>query len=144
MKFAIVGAGAIGAFLGARLSQAGEEVYLIARGPHLRRMQAQGVCVRSPDGNFEAHPTATDDYGAIGSVDFVFLTVKAHSLTEVCGPAFAARRAGDENGVGLFRDEFATEADCEVPERFSCLACVFDMSDASLPGADFPFRDIRV
>ena len=33
MKFAIVGAGAIGAFLGARLAQAGEEVYLIARGP---------------------------------------------------------------------------------------------------------------
>jgi len=40
MKFAIVGAGAIGAFLGARLAQAGEEVYLIARGPHLRSMQA--------------------------------------------------------------------------------------------------------
>ena len=83
MRFAIVGAGAIGAFLGARLAQAGEDVFLIARGPHLRSMQANGVCVRSPEGNFKAHPTATDDYAAIGPVDFVFLTVKAHSLTEI-------------------------------------------------------------
>jgi len=83
MKVAIVGAGAIGAFLGARLARAGEEVYLIARGPHLRSMQDHGVCVRSPEGDFEAHPTATDDYGVVGPVDFVFLTVKAHSLTEI-------------------------------------------------------------
>jgi len=46
-------------------------------------MQADGVRVRSPEGDFEARPTATDDYGAVGPVDFVFLTVKAHSLTEL-------------------------------------------------------------
>ena len=104
MKFAIVGAGAIGAFLGARLAQAGEDVYLIARGPHLRGMQAHGVCVRSPEGNFKAHPTATADYGSIGPVDFVFLTVKAHSLTEIApqlspllGPETAVVSA--QNGI---------------------------------------------
>jgi 2-dehydropantoate 2-reductase len=80
---AIVGAGAIGAFLGAKLALSGEDVYLIARGPHLRAMQADGVRVRSPEGDFEAHPTATDDYESIGPVDFVFLTVKAHSLTGI-------------------------------------------------------------
>ena len=83
MKMAIVGAGAIGAFLGAKLALSGEDVYLIARGPHLRAMQADGVRVRSPEGDFEAHPTATDDYESIGPVDFVFLTVKAHSLTGI-------------------------------------------------------------
>lgn len=83
MKIAIVGAGAIGAFLGAKLALSGEDVYLIARGPHLRAMQADGVRVRSPEGDFEAHPTATDDYESIGPVDFVFLTVKAHSLTGI-------------------------------------------------------------
>ena len=83
MKIAIVGAGAIGAFLGAKLALSGEDVYLIARGPHLKAMQADGVRVRSPDGDFEAHPTATDDYESIGPVDFVFLTVKAHSLTGI-------------------------------------------------------------
>ena len=83
MKIAIVGAGAIGAFLGAKLALSGEEVYLIARGPHLREMQANGVRVRSPEGDFEAHPTATGDYESIGPVDYVFLTVKAHSLTAI-------------------------------------------------------------
>ena len=42
MKFAIVGAGAIGAFAGAMLAKAGEDVTLIARGPHLRAMQERG------------------------------------------------------------------------------------------------------
>ena len=83
MKIAIVGAGAIGAFLGAKLALSGEDVYLIARGPHLRAMQANGVRVRSPEGDFEAHPTATGDYESIGPVDYVFLTVKAHSLTAI-------------------------------------------------------------
>ena len=83
MKIAIVGAGAIGAFLGAKLALAGEDVYLIARGPHLKAMQANGVRVRSPEGNFEAHPNATHDYESIGPVEYVFLTIKAHSLTAI-------------------------------------------------------------
>ena len=83
MRIAIVGAGAIGAYLGAKLSASGEEVFLLARGPHLKAMQAHGVRVRSPEGDFEAHPTATGDFNEIGPVDYVFLTVKAHGLTEV-------------------------------------------------------------
>jgi 2-dehydropantoate 2-reductase len=83
MRFAIVGAGAIGGFLGAKLSVSGHEVFLIARGPHLQAMRAQGVRVHSPDGDFEAHPVATDNFQEVGAVDFVFLTVKAHSLAEV-------------------------------------------------------------
>ena len=79
----MVGAGAIGAYLGARLSSSGHDVFLIARGPHLRAMQARGVHVRSPEGDFTAHPVSTDDYDQVGEVDFVFLTVKAHSLPEV-------------------------------------------------------------
>ena len=83
MRFAVVGAGAIGAYLGARLSLSSNDVSLVARGPHLRAMQSRGVRVRSPEGDFKAHPTATDDYEEVGEVDFVFLTVKAHSLPEV-------------------------------------------------------------
>ena len=83
MKIAIVGAGAIGAFLGAKLALSGEDVYLIARGAHLQAMQANGVSVKSPEGDFKAYPTATDDYDLVGPVDFVFLTVKAHSLTDI-------------------------------------------------------------
>ncbi|MBT98127.1 MAG: 2-dehydropantoate 2-reductase [Dehalococcoidia bacterium] len=104
MKIAIVGAGAIGAFLGAKMSLAGDDVYLIARGAHLQAMQANGVRVKSPEGDFEAHPTATDDYESVGPVDFVFLTVKGHSLTDITpklGPLLGPETAvvSAQNGI---------------------------------------------
>lgn len=80
MKYAIVGAGAIGAFAGAMLARAGEDVTLIARGPHLRVMQEHGVRVRGEIGEFAVHPVATDDPAAAGPVDVVLLTLKAHGL----------------------------------------------------------------
>ena len=42
MKICIFGAGAIGGYMGAKLAQAGADVSLVARGPHLAAMQAQG------------------------------------------------------------------------------------------------------
>jgi 2-dehydropantoate 2-reductase len=81
MRFAVVGAGAIGAFVGAMLAKAGEDVILVARGPHLRAMQERGVRVRGAIGEFEAHAKATDDPAEVGTVDVVLLTLKAHSLT---------------------------------------------------------------
>src|SRR5207302_5873388 len=81
MNFAIVGAGAIGAFVGAMLAKAGEDVTLIARGAHLRAMQEHGVRVRGALGSFDARVSATDDPATVGAVDVVLLTLKAHSLT---------------------------------------------------------------
>jgi 2-dehydropantoate 2-reductase len=83
MRFAIAGAGAIGAFAGAMLSRSGEDVTLIARGAHLRAMQDHGLRVRGSLGDFEVRPAATDDPSSIGAVDVILLTVKAHSLTEM-------------------------------------------------------------
>ncbi|HEX5416909.1 MAG TPA: 2-dehydropantoate 2-reductase, partial [Chloroflexota bacterium] len=83
MKFAIVGAGATGGFLGARLARAGEDVTLIARGAHLAAMRSGGVRVISSAEEFVAHPTCTDDLGAAGQADVVVLTVKAHSLAPI-------------------------------------------------------------
>ena len=83
MRFAIYGAGAIGAYLGAKLSVAGEDVTLIARGPHLHAMQENGVRVRSPEGDFEARPLATDDPAEVGEVDVIVLAVKAHGLAAI-------------------------------------------------------------
>ena len=80
MKFAVVGAGAVGAFVGAMLSRSGADVTLIARGAHLRAMREHGVRVRSEGGEFAARPAATDDPAAVGAVDVVLLTLKAHSL----------------------------------------------------------------
>lgn len=85
MRVAVVGAGAIGAYVGAALDRAGAEVHLLARRAHLRAMQAAGVHVKSPRGDFTAHPHATDDPAEIGQVDYVFLGLKAHSYPS-CGP----------------------------------------------------------
>src|SRR5436190_8649452 len=80
MKFAIVGAGAIGAFAGAMLARAGEDVTLIARGAHLRAMQEHGVRVRGEIGDFQVDARATDDPQTVGEVDVVVLTLKTHSV----------------------------------------------------------------
>src|ERR1022692_879340 len=83
MKFLIAGAGAIGAYIGARMARAGFDVTLFARGPHLRAMQEHGVQVRSADGDFVARPAIAGSLEGLGPVDVVFLGVKAHGLTQL-------------------------------------------------------------
>ncbi|GLW05073.1 2-dehydropantoate 2-reductase [Microtetraspora sp. NBRC 13810] len=85
MRVAVLGAGAIGAYVGAALHRAGVEVHLIARGPHLRELQTNGVRVLSPRGDFSARPNATDDPVEVGPVDYVFLGLKANSYA-AAGP----------------------------------------------------------
>ncbi|PWS49749.1 oxidoreductase [Streptomyces sp. FT05W] len=79
MKVAVVGAGAIGAYVGAALHRAGAEVHLIARGPHLAALRRDGVRVLSPRGDFTARPAATGDPSDVGPVDYVFLGLKANA-----------------------------------------------------------------
>jgi 2-dehydropantoate 2-reductase len=85
VKVAVLGAGAIGAYVGAALHRAGADVHLIARGPHLAAMRRHGVQVISPRGDFTAHAHATDNPADIGPVDYVFLGLKANSYA-ACGP----------------------------------------------------------
>ena len=88
MKFLIVGAGAVGAYMGALMARAGYDVTLHARGPHLRAMQEKGVRVISADDDFVAHPRLVADLKDAGPMDVVFLCVKAHGL-----PPLAAQLA---------------------------------------------------
>ena len=83
MKFAIAGAGAIGAYIGARMARAGMDVTLFARGQHCRALQEHGVRVESHEGNFEAWPRVVDSLDPAGPVDVIFLGVKAHSLPDL-------------------------------------------------------------
>ena len=83
MRIVIAGAGAIGGYIGAKLAQAGADVVLFARGPHLRAMQERGLRVVSADGDFLVRPQVSDNLAAIGAADVVFLGVKAHSLTSM-------------------------------------------------------------
>jgi 2-dehydropantoate 2-reductase len=81
VRIVIAGAGAIGGYIGARLSRAGAEVVLFARGPHLQAMQERGVRVVSPEGDFVAEPRVVGSLAAAGTADVVVLGVKAHGLT---------------------------------------------------------------
>jgi 2-dehydropantoate 2-reductase len=83
VKFVIAGAGAIGAYIGARMAQKGQEVVLFARGPHFRAMKENGVRVQAADEDFVVRPEVVDDLSKAGTADFVFLGVKAHSLTDL-------------------------------------------------------------
>lgn len=85
MKVAVLGAGAIGAYVGASLCRAGVEVHLVARGPHLEAIRRAGVRVHSPRGDFTAQPNATSDPAEIGPVDHVFLGLKANQYASA-GP----------------------------------------------------------
>ena len=106
MKIAVVGAGAIGAYVGAALARGGADVHLIARGEHLAAMRRDGVTVRSPRGDFRAHPRATADPEEIGPVDIVFLGLKAYSYAGA-GPLLRPLlRPGTGVTVGLQAEEY--------------------------------------
>jgi 2-dehydropantoate 2-reductase len=83
VRITIVGAGATGAFLGARLARAGSTITLVARGPHLAAMRADGLQVTTAEEEFVVRPDCTDDLGAVRGADAIFLTVKAHALPEL-------------------------------------------------------------
>jgi 2-dehydropantoate 2-reductase len=83
MRFLIAGAGAIGAYIGARMAQAGFDVTLFARGRHLGAMQEHGVLVKAAGGDFVARPAITSSLDAVGPVDVVFLGVKAQGLRQL-------------------------------------------------------------
>ena len=61
MRIAVYGAGSVGGYFGGRLAQAGSDVRLIARGPHLAALREHGLRVRGVQGDFTVRVPATDD-----------------------------------------------------------------------------------
>lgn len=80
MKICIYGAGAIGGLLGVQLALAGQDVTLIARGPHLAAIKANGLRLRIDGEERLARPAATDDPRTVGPQDYIIVTLKAHSV----------------------------------------------------------------
>lgn len=84
MKICVFGAGAIGGYMGVKLAQAGADVSLVARGPHLAAMQANGLKLIEEDGAETVVPvTASDNPADLGPQDYVIVTLKAHSVPAV-------------------------------------------------------------
>ena len=83
MKIAVMAAGGVGGYFGARLAAAGYDVTFVARGPHLEAMRQGGLKVESALGDLRLSPVnATDDPGAIGPVDVVMFAVKLWDTEE--------------------------------------------------------------
>lgn len=83
MRVCIYGAGAIGGYVGAQLAIAGADISLVARGPHLKAMRENGLRLRIGDEERVAKVTCTDDPAELGPQDFVFVSLKAHSIPGV-------------------------------------------------------------
>jgi 2-dehydropantoate 2-reductase len=84
-RFCIVGAGAIGGYVGARLAMAGADVAFLARGRTLEALRSQGLELRESDGSVAriANIGAFDAAGGVGPFDVVMLAVKTHQLAAV-------------------------------------------------------------
>ena len=82
MRIAVVGAGGIGGYFGARLAAAGNDVAFLARGRHLAALQSDGLKLESILGDLHLPVTATDDPSTIGPCDLVLFCVKGYDTTE--------------------------------------------------------------
>ncbi len=94
MKIGVMGAGGVGAYFGAKLAAAGNDVTFIARGAHLDAIMARGLSVRSALGDVTLpSAAATSDPREVGIVDVVLFTVKlwdtessARAILPMLGP----------------------------------------------------------
>ncbi len=85
MKIAVIGAGAIGGLVGAKLALAGEDVTFIVRGANLTAIRDNGITLIAADGSRQTtrNVKATNDYAQAGPQDVVILALKAHQVEAV-------------------------------------------------------------
>jgi len=82
MRVAVMGAGAVGGYFGARLAASGHEVSFIARGRHLETMRAEGLKVNSVHGDLHIRSLFASEPTEIGPVDLILFCVKSYSTEE--------------------------------------------------------------
>lgn len=114
MRIAIIGAGGLGGYFGARLQAAGNDVTFVARGSHLAAMRDKGLTIQSVLGNLHlAKVKATDDLSEVGQVDMVLVCVKLWDTEAVAVQLKSL--LGPETGVvsfqnGVDKDEILVKA----------------------------------
>ncbi|MBI1396239.1 MAG: 2-dehydropantoate 2-reductase [Betaproteobacteria bacterium] len=115
MKIAVIGAGGVGGYFGARLALAGEDITFIARGAHLDAMRTSGLTVRSSNGNLHVQPvSATDDAASVGHADYVMIATKLWSTGEAIDTARAMM--GPDSTVVSFQN--GVDAEDRLVEAF--------------------------
>ena len=83
MKICVIGAGAIGGLLAAKLAEAGEEVGVVARGAQLKAIREHGLVLREEDKDIVARVAASDSIADLGEPDLIVLGMKAHQVAAV-------------------------------------------------------------
>ncbi len=83
MKICVIGAGAIGGLLAAKLAQAGQEVGVVARGAHLAAIRERGLTLREEGRETTSRVGASDRIADLGPQDLIVLGVKAHQVAAV-------------------------------------------------------------
>ncbi len=107
MKIAIIGAGGVGGYFGARLAEAGHEVAFVARGAHKEAMKARGLRVHSALGDIHLPaPDLVEDPAVTGACDFILFCVKLWDVpgaAEIVRPMLSAESclAPIQNGVSV-------------------------------------------
>ena len=164
MRIAIMGAGGVGSYFGARLAASGEDVTFISRGRHLSALREHGMSLKSPRGDLRLEKVvATDDPSTVGTVDDVLVTVKLYDLENACdviapmvGPATMIVPV--QNGVsavdmmcsGIDREHLVgglvfiasfVVAPGEVEHKTELHRLVFGEIDGSLSDRVLAFRD---
>jgi 2-dehydropantoate 2-reductase len=104
LRVAVFGAGAVGAYYGARLADGGAEVTLVARGRQLEALRRDGLTIVEPEGTRSYRLEATDEPAGIGPVDVVLFTVKSYDTVEAAGRLAPLLREGTavislQNGI---------------------------------------------
>ncbi|MFC7497729.1 2-dehydropantoate 2-reductase [Enterovirga sp. GCM10030262] len=94
MRIAIVGAGAIGGWVAAKLAGAGHEVALLARGATLAAVETNGLVLREGGGETSLRFQASDDAASLGPRDLLIFAVKAPSLAAAAAAAAPLIGAG--------------------------------------------------
>jgi 2-dehydropantoate 2-reductase len=97
VKIAVYGAGGVGAYFGGRLARAGADVFLIARGDHLRALRRDGLRVKSVLGDFSVKLPATDDPESVGPCDAVLFCVKSYDTASAAGRLRPLLRGGQRD-----------------------------------------------
>jgi len=143
MKIAIIGAGGIGGYLGAKLVGADRPVTLIARGAHLQAIREQGLRLSEPQGDMTVRPEITDDPSKAGKADLVILAVKGQDLPA----AIEAARPMVSEGTRVLPFQNGVEAAGMVADAYGSDAALIGVArifaNITAPGVVTRYGDLR-
>jgi 2-dehydropantoate 2-reductase len=136
MKIAIIGAGGVGGYLGAKLIKSGQlDTTLIARGEHLRAIEANGLTILDEDDKFSISSRfITEDVEKNAPYDFVIFTTKAYGLQDACK---SIKKSINDNTIlmvtanGVGYKEKLKEF---FPNNPICESCIYIFSNIQKPG----------